>query len=130
VHPPRAPVDASLILDGLTEPSETLWSRGSSNVMVIETAIPTARLALTLTSAYLGVPGADTLVTHGLAARCASPRTWFRRVPEGQLASTSPTASFVLDHLAQLQDHLSEIGVDARWSLCDGAADGSPNSSR
>lgn len=130
MQPLRASVDVTLLLNGRPEQSETLWSRGSGNVVVVETAVPVAHLAATLTSAYLGVPGADTLVTHGIAARTKPPRTWSRHIDEGQLCAASAIELFVLDHLAELQDQLGDMGYEARLTVPDEAPRGSPHSHR
>lgn len=102
----RVPQGVWLTIDGAHVPAETLWTRVGADVVVLETTVPTAPLAISFTSTYLANRGAPTVVSHALAQADREPASWSREAPESYIAGTVPRDRFLLDHLMQLQDAL------------------------
>src|SRR3954452_7202125 len=100
----RAPVAVDIRLDDRPVVSETRWTRVGPDVVVIESTIPEPTLALTLTSTYLGCPGAHTAITHAAVLSGSAAATWSRHQPEPLLPVSSDQQRCLFDHLAQLRD--------------------------
>lgn len=119
----RAPQGVWLAIDERLVPTETLWSRVGADVVVIETTVPSATLAITYTSTYLSSSGADTVVSHALAKAGDETRSWSREVAEGYIPGTAPRERVLLDHLMQLQDALIQDGFEVLIELDDDVAE-------
>lgn len=95
--------DLALQVDGQRERSASTIATVGGYVVVVATVLP-AR-AVTLTSAYLGHPGADTAVGHLLLLPGRSPRLEQRLQRGAQPGATHPRAC-LLDHVAELRASL------------------------
>lgn len=117
----RVSVPLAVHVGGRAVASETIVSRVGANVVVVESALPDAGVALTLTSAYPGSPGSATLASHSCVSPERDAHSWSRRVDEGNLPAAAPDRVFVLDHLQQLQDQLSAFGDPVEIRIDDGS---------
>ena len=109
-----------LRLDDRPVVSETLWSVVGPDTVVIETTVPDPPVALSLTSSYVGCPGADTIVAHARSVAGAPPRSWSRSASEELLPVWAAQERCLLDHLGELQECLGAAGVVARIDLVQG----------
>lgn len=106
-----------LRLNGIDVPCETLRSAVGPDTLVFESTVPRPDVALTFTSTYLGSPGSYTAVSHLRAASSGADKTWSRQLPPGQLTPAFSSDRCLLDHLAEMQATLIDLGHDVAIDL-------------
>lgn len=115
----RQPVSLPITLAGQPQASETLAATVGAYVVVLATTLPD--YGVTVTSTYLGYPGADTQATHLLLApgRGAGTRTDVRS--EHSIPVTHARRHCLTDHAAVLLAHLRDLGHEPGIEITDAA---------
>jgi hypothetical protein len=92
---------------------ETRRSTVGADVLIFESTVPEPGVALALTSTYLGSPDSDTTISHLCTAADMAARAWARSLPAGQVTPALSPSRCLLDHLAELQTALTDLGHEA-----------------
>lgn len=97
----------TIAIAGQPQPSSSTITTVGAYVVVLATALP--ELAVTLTSVYVGEIGDDSAVTH-LRLTPAHAAELEHRLLTGQQPGETHARSCLLDHTAELQQLLGELG--------------------
>ena len=107
-----------LLLDGRPIDGETVVQEAGGYVLVVETVVPPAGLALT--SCYLADLGGDTAVSH--MRLLPGGRTAFRQGVLGRLPGQTHARGCLLDHVTELRAAAElELGAGVVFKVDDSA---------
>ena len=106
-------------IDGRRVRATTLLRYAGAYQLTLSTAVPA--LGVELHSSYLGHPHGEAAISHLALTPDGEPATACELLPSGELPVAEDRRRCLYDHLAELQQHVSQTGALVQVELADQA---------